>query len=84
MFFGRFLDARSQKSKLSELSLKKIFRKFYQKCVGLIINISCLRSWKLSKNKLGGILEIFCDYLTAIKSFFSFCGMRVTRNFHLG
>ena len=26
MFFGRFLDARSQKSKLSELSLKKIFR----------------------------------------------------------
>ena len=38
---------------------------------------------KTVQNKLGGILEIFCDYLTAIKSFFSFCGMRVTRNFHL-
>ena len=43
---------------------------------GLIIKISCLRSWKLSKNKLSGILDVFCDYLTAMKGVFCYCGRR--------
>ena len=41
---------------------------------GLIIKISCLRSSELSKNKLGGIMDIFCDYLTAIKAIFAIAG----------
>ena len=35
--------------------------------------ICCLRSSKLSKNKLGGIMVIFSDYLNVIKSFFPLC-----------
>ena len=60
----------AQKCKLGEISLKKICRKCYQKFVLLIIKISFSRSRKLSKNRLGGILDIFCDYLTAIKGVF--------------
>ena len=36
-FFGRFLHPGSPKFKLSEIRLKKMLRKCYQKCVGLII-----------------------------------------------
>ena len=45
--------------------------------------ICCLRSSKLSKNKLGGIMVIFCDYLNVIKSIFPFAPMRITQQFYL-
>ena len=34
------------------------------------MEISCLRTSKLFKNELGGILDIFCNYLNVIKVFF--------------
>ena len=44
--------------------------------------ISCLRTFKLSENKVG-VLELFSDYLNVIKGFFCFSWMRITQNFHL-
>ena len=32
------------------------------------MKIFCLRTSKLMKNKLGGILDIFCDYLNVLNS----------------
>ena len=32
------------------------------------MKIFCLRTSKLMKNKLGGILDIFCGYLNVLKS----------------
>ena len=42
-----------------------------------------LRSWKLSKTKLRGILDVFCDYLTAKTGVFCYCGRRPSQNFYL-
>ena len=47
------------------------------------MKICCLRSSKLSKNKLAGIMVIFGDYLNVIKSFFPFARVRITQKFHL-
>ena len=43
----------------------------------------CLRSWKLSKTRLSGILDVFCDYLTAMTGVFSYGGRRLSQNFYL-
>ena len=43
----------------------------------------CLRSWKLSKTGLSGILDVFCDYLSAMTGVFCYCGRRLSRNFCL-
>ena len=43
----------------------------------------CLRSWKLSKTKLSGILDVFCDYSTAMTGVFCYCGRRLSQNVYL-
>ena len=43
----------------------------------------CLRSWKLSKTGLSGILDVFCDYLTAMTRVFSYGARRPSQNFYL-
>ena len=43
----------------------------------------CLRSWKLSKTGLSGILDVFCDYLTAMTGVFSYGGRRPSQNVYL-
>ena len=43
----------------------------------------CFRSWKLSKTGLSGILDVFCDYLTAMRDVFSYGGRRPSQNFYL-
>ena len=45
--------------------------------------ILCLRSWKLSKKGLSGILDVFCDYLTAMTCVFSYGGRRPSQNYNL-
>ena len=60
-----------------------MLRKCYQKSVGLIIKITYLRSWKLSKDWLDHILDIFFNYFNLIKGVFCFSGTRPTQNFYL-
>ena len=60
-----------------------MLRKCYQKCVGLIIKISYLRTSKLSKDWLDHILDIFFNYFNVIKGVFCFSVMRPTQNFYL-
>ena len=43
----------------------------------------CLRSWKLFKTGLSGILDVFCDYLTAMTGVFSYGGRGPSQNFYL-
>ena len=42
-----------------------------------------LRSWKLSKTGLSGILDVFCEYLTAMTGVFCYCERRPSPNFYL-
>ena len=60
-----------------------MLRKCYQKCVGLIIKISYLRTLKLSKDWLDHILDIFFNYFNVIKGVFCFSVMRPTQKFYL-
>ena len=53
------------------------------KVEGLIIKISCLRTWKLFKNELDDILDIFCHFSSIITGFLGFSRMRVTENLNL-
>ena len=43
----------------------------------------CFRSSKLSKTGLSGILDVFCDYITAMTGVFSYGGRRPSQNFYL-
>ena len=43
----------------------------------------CLRSWKLSKTGLSGILDVLVDYLTAMTGVFSYGGRRPCQNVYL-
>ena len=43
----------------------------------------CLRSWNLSKTGRSGILDVFCDFLTAMTGVFSYGGRRPSENFYL-
>ena len=47
------------------------------------MEISCLRTWKQSKNGLDVILDIFFDYLNVIKGSFRFTWMPITKISHL-
>ena len=49
----------------------------------LNMKIFLLRTWKLSKNELDDIVDIFFDYLNVIEGLFSFSWIRVTQNLHL-
>ena len=49
----------------------------------LNMKISLLRTWKLSKNELDDIVDIFFDYLNVIEGLFRFSWIRVTQNLHL-
>ena len=42
-----------------------------------------LRSWYLSKTGRSGILDVFCDYLTAMTGVFSYGGRRPSQNVYL-
>ena len=43
----------------------------------------CLRSWKLSKTGWSRIMDVFCDYLTAMTGVFSYGGRRPSQNVYL-
>ena len=58
----------TQSLNLAKWAKKKICRKCYKNGLGLNMKIFCLRTSKLMKNKLGGIRDIFCDYLNVLKS----------------
>ena len=73
----------AQNLNLAKQALKKMLRKCYQKCVGLIIKIPYLRTSKLSKDWLDDILDIFFNYFNVIKGVFCFSGKRPTQNFYL-
>ena len=51
-----------------------MLRKCYQKCVGLSIKISYLRTSKVSKDWLDDILDIFSNYFNVIKGVSAFPG----------
>ena len=44
---------------------------------------SASRDSKLSKTGQSGILDVFCDYLTAMTGVFSYGGRRPSQNFYL-
>ena len=73
----------AQNLNLGKYAYKKMLRKCYQKCVGLIIKIPYLRTSKLSKDWLDDILDIFFNYFNVIKGVFCFLGTRPTQNFYL-
>ena len=43
----------------------------------------CLRFWKPAKTGRSGILDVFCDYLTAMTGVFSYGGRRPSQNVDL-
>ena len=49
----------------------------------LNMKIYLLRTWKLSKNKLDDIVDIFFHYWNIIEGLFRFSWIRVTQNLHL-
>ena len=83
-FFPLCPDAHNPTILLSVVIRNRVSLKMLQKmALDETSKISCFRTFKLSKNKVGGILEIFCHYLNVIKGFFCFSWMRITQNFHL-
>ena len=83
-FFPLCPDAHNPTILLSVVIRNRVSLKMLQKmALDETSKISCLRTFKLSENKVGGILELFSDYLNVIKGFFCFSWMRITQNFHL-